>query len=154
MAHPRTGLMHAPAPGGPAAPPAAGETGAQTWSRLINLAGRQRMLSQRLAKQALLAGLLAGEAADAQAGAVAETVQAFEATMKLLEQAPLTNEAIRSALAQARGQWQRLLDGLRRASGSDAAAARAVLARESEALLASFESLTTLYEHSMQVLLG
>ena len=122
--------------------------------RLVNLCGRQRMLSQRLAKQALLAGLLAGEAADAQAGAVAETVQAFEATMKLLEQAPLTNEAIRSALAQARGQWQRLLDGLRRASGSDAAAARAVLARESEALLASFESLTTLYEHSMQVLLG
>lgn len=122
--------------------------------RLVNLCGRQRMLSQRLAKQALLAGLLDGEAADTQARAVAETVQAFEATMKLLEQAPLTNEAIRGALAQARGQWQRLLEGLRRAGGQDAAGARAVLARESDALLASFESLTTLYEHSMQVLLG
>lgn len=122
--------------------------------RVVNLCGRQRMLSQRLAKQALLAGLLPAEAAAAHAAAAAETIQHFEATMAALEQAPLATEAIRAALAQARGQWQRLLDGLRRAAGSDAAAGRATLARESEALLASFEQLTSLYEHSMQVLLG
>jgi len=122
--------------------------------RVVNLCGRQRMLSQRLAKQALLAGLLPADAAAAHAAAAAETIQAFEATMAALEQAPLATEAIRAALAQARGQWQRLLDGLRRAAGADAAAGRAALARESEALLASFEQLTTLYEHSMQVLLG
>lgn len=121
---------------------------------LINLCGRQRMLSQRLAKQALLAGLLPDAAGAAQAHAAAKTVQDFEATLLVLEQAPLAIDAIRATLAQARGQWQRLLGGLRQAAGPDAAAGRGVLARESEALLASFEALTTLYEHSMQVLLG
>ena len=121
---------------------------------LVNLCGRQRMLSQRLAKQALLAGLLAPAEATAQAAAAAFTMQAFEATMALLEQAPLATDAIRAALAQARGQWQRLLDGLRRATGADPDAGRSALGRESQALLATFEHLTSLYERSMQVLLG
>jgi AmiR/NasT family two-component response regulator len=122
--------------------------------QVVNLCGRQRMLSQRLAKQALLAGLLPDVQAAAHAAAAALTIRDFETTLAALEQAPLATEAIRAALAQARGQWQRLLDGLRRAAGPDAAAGRHQLARESEALLDSFEQLTSLYEHSMQVLLG
>ena len=122
--------------------------------RIVNLCGRQRMLAQRLAKQALLAGLLPAAEAAGQAAAAAETVREFEATLLMLEQAPLATEAIRAALAQARGQWQRLLDGLRRCSGPDAAAGRSALARESDALLAGFDQLTSLYEHSLQVLIG
>lgn len=122
--------------------------------RLVNLCGRQRMLSQRLAKQALLAGLLGPAEAAAQATAAVSTMQAFEATMAFLEQAPLATDAIRAALAQARGQWQRLLDGLRSAAGAEPDAGRNALASESQALLATFEQLTSLYEHSMQVLLG
>ena len=122
--------------------------------QVLNLCGRQRMLSQRLAKQALLAGLLPVAGAALQAAAAAQTVREFEAGLAALEQAPLATDAIRAALAQARGQWQRLLDGLRRAAGPEAVAGRLVLARESEALLASFEQLTSLYEHSLQVLLG
>ena len=122
--------------------------------RLVNQCGRQRMLSQRLAKQALLAGLLPENAAAGHAAAATQTVREFEATLAMLEQAPLATETIRAALAQARGQWQRLLDGLRRAGNGDAAAGRATLARESAALLNSFEQLTSLYEHSMPVLLG
>ena len=122
--------------------------------RLVNQCGRQRMLSQRLAKQALLAGLLPENAAAGHAAAATQTVREFEATLAMLEQAPLATDTIRAALAQARGQWQRLLDGLRRAGNGDAAAGRATLARESAALLNSFEQLTSLYEHSMQVLLG
>ena len=122
--------------------------------RVVNLCGRQRMLSQRLAKQALLAGLLPAQDAAAQAAAAAETVREFEATLLALAQAPLTSDDIRAALAQARGQWQRLLDGLRRASGPEPQAGRSVLARESDALLAGFEQLTTLYEHSLQVLMN
>jgi len=122
--------------------------------QVVNLSGRQRMLAQRLAKQALLAGLLPGAQAATHAQAAAQTVREFESALAALEQAPLATDAIRAALAQARGQWQRLLDGLRRSDGPDAASGRAALARESEALVASFEQLTTLYEHSMQVLLG
>lgn len=122
--------------------------------RVVNLCGRQRMLAQRLAKQALLAGLLAEPAAAAQAAAAADTVREFEATLLALERAPLASDEIRAALALARGQWQRLLDGLRRAAGPDATAGRSALARESDALLQAFDQLTTLYEHSLQVLMG
>lgn len=120
----------------------------------VNLCGRQRMLSQRLAKQALLAGLLPDAQAAAQVAEAGLTIRDFEAGLAALEQAPLATDTIRAALAQARGQWQRLLAGVRRAAGPDAAASRAVLARESEALLATFDELTSLYEHSMQVLMG
>ena len=121
---------------------------------IINLCGRQRMLSQRLAKQALLAGVLPEPAAALQTAAAVSTVREFEAALLALEQAPLASEGIRAALAQARGQWHRLLDGQRCAGGGDAVAGRAALARESEALSNSFDQLTSLYEHSMQVLLG
>ena len=122
--------------------------------RVVNLCGRQRMLSQRLAKQALLAGLLPAQDAAAQANAAAVTVREFEATLAALEQVPLASDEIRVALARARGQWQRLLDGLRRAAGPEPQAGRSALARESDALLAGFEQLTTLYEHSLQVLMN
>lgn len=121
---------------------------------VVNLSGRQRMLSQRLAKQALLAGLLPGPLAAAQARAALQTVHEFEAALVALEQAPLSTDDIRAGLAQARGQWQRLLDALRQADGPDRLAAQATLGRESEALLLSFNQLTSLYEHSMQLLLG
>ena len=122
--------------------------------QVVNLSGRQRMLAQRLAKQALLAGVLPGAQAAAHAHAAAQTVREFESALAALEQAPLATDTIRAVLAQARGQWQRLLDGLRGGDGADALASRSALARESEALVAGFEQLTSLYEHSMQVLLG
>jgi len=119
--------------------------------QVVNLCGRQRMLSQRLAKQALLSALLPGPAADAQAAAAAQTLADFETALRALEQAPLASNEIRAALAQARGEWLRLLQAVRQTAGG---AVPAALARESEALLASFEQLTSLVEHSMQVLLG
>ena len=122
--------------------------------RVIGLCGRQRMLAQRLAKQALLAGLLPSVQAAAQAAAAAVTIQAFEASLGALEQSPLATAAIRAALVQAWTQWQALLDGLRRAAGPDVAAGRAALALQSDRLLVAFEHLTTLYEHSHQVLMG
>jgi AmiR/NasT family two-component response regulator len=119
--------------------------------QVVNLAGRQRMLSQRVAKQSLLAGCLAGPAgAEAAAGAM-RSVAEFDAALAQLERSPLAGDEIRATLAVARGQWQRLLEGVRGASGREG---RVTLARESEALLQSFEHLTSLYEHSMQVLLG
>ena len=119
--------------------------------QVVNLAGRQRMLSQRVAKQSLLAGCLSGPAGDAAAAAAMASVAEFDAALAQLERSPLAGDEIRATLAVARGQWQRLLEGVR---GASAREGRVTLARESEALLQSFERLTSLYEHSMQVLLG
>ncbi len=119
--------------------------------QVVNLSGRQRMLSQRVAKQALLASLLPDQAAQALAAAALASVAEFDAALLQLEQSPLASEEIRSTLAVARGQWQRMLDGVRQSSLRDG---RVAVARESEALLQSFERLTSAYEHSMQVLLG
>jgi AmiR/NasT family two-component response regulator len=119
--------------------------------QVVNLAGRQRMLSQRVAKQSLLAGCLSGPAGDAAAAAAMASVAEFDAALSQLERSPLAGDEIRATLAVARGQWQRLLEGVR---GASAREGRVTLARESEALLQSFERLTSLYEHSMQVLLG
>jgi AmiR/NasT family two-component response regulator len=119
--------------------------------QVVNLAGRQRMLSQRVAKQSLLAGCLAGPAGEAAAAGALASVAEFDAALTQLERSPLAGDDIRATLAVARGQWQRLLEGVRGASARDG---RVTLARESEALLQSFEHLTSLYEHSMQVLLG
>lgn len=122
---------------------------------VVNVCGRQRMLSQRLAKQALLAGLLPGVQGDGQAAAAVQTMQAFEQALAWLEQAPLSTSEIRAVQARARGQWQRMLDGVRRAAaGIEPHEAARQLARESEALLTSFDELTALYQHSMQGLLG
>lgn len=121
---------------------------------VVNRSGRQRMRVQRLAKQVLLAGLLPAPLAQDQAEAAALTLHAFEDALAELEQAPLSSEPIRAALAQARGHWQRLRESLRRCDGPDAPAGRAAVVRDSEALADSFDQLTRLYEHSMQVLLG
>lgn len=117
---------------------------------VINVAGRQRMLSQRLAKQALLRELLPASAGGAGDGC-AETARGFEQALTYLKQAPLTTPEIRAALEQADGEWQRMLQGVRAAGQTTG---RLELAQASEALLALFEQLTERYEHSMQVLMG
>ena len=54
--------------------------------KVINLCGRQRMLSQRLAKQALLAGVLPDPAAAMQTAAAVATMRELEAALLALEQ--------------------------------------------------------------------
>ena len=122
--------------------------GTATTLRVINVCGRQRMLSQRVAKQRLLAALLpAGPARAATMAAAVETQAEYEAGVAWLEALPLADRDIRAALAAADAQWQVLL-------GADAAkpAGREGLGAASEALLELFDGLTGHYERSMQVL--
>jgi len=119
--------------------------------RVINLSGRQRMLSQRLAKQALLGALLQGDAGRRAAAVAAHTVAEFEAALSALKVAPLSSADISTGLAAMDGEWQRMLQGTRAVSSPEG---RLQLARASEALLEGFERLTERYERSMQVLMG
>jgi AmiR/NasT family two-component response regulator len=118
---------------------------------VLNRAGRQRMLSQRFAKYALL-GVL-GDATARQrsevgmAGARAE----FEQGLSYLNSLPLTTQNIRSALNAAAADWQHMLAG---AAESRHTLGLARLANASEALLDVFDQLSGYYEHSMQMLVG
>jgi AmiR/NasT family two-component response regulator len=126
-------------------------TGAAASLHVINVAARQRMLSQRAAKEALLAALLKGPAADRAAAQAREAGQAFEAALAFLNTAPLTTREIRESLDQAGELWRAMTDSLKRIGSSEGPRA---LAQTSEALLALFEQLTERYERSMQVLIG
>lgn len=116
---------------------------------IVNRAGRQRMLSQRLAKQALLSTLFDSVAAQAVAEEAARSMQAFEATLGELERSPLSTPLIREELARAVELWRRLTGGLRSAHTAEG---REVIATDSEALLAAFERLTELYGRGAQQL--
>lgn len=116
---------------------------------IVNRAGRQRMLSQRLAKQGLLAALADGPAAAQAAADAVRTIEAFERTLAELRTAPIGSAALQASLAEAGAEWQRMLAGVRAAGG---AAGRAELAAASDALLERFEQLTAEYGRIAQSL--
>jgi AmiR/NasT family two-component response regulator len=116
---------------------------------VVNRAGRQRMLCQRLAKQALIATLGAGDQAQAAAAASVQTIEAFEQALGRLAEAPLSSAAIRADLAQATLEWRSLLAGMRDAASERG---RQQIALASEALLALFERLTEHYSQAVRQL--
>ncbi len=127
------------------------QAGATPSLRIINLAGRQRMLSQRLAKEALFAALLPEPAASLAREAAARTAAEVDAALAELQAAPLAGAELHAALDAALAEWPLMLAAAARA-GDDAGRRR--LAAASEQLLARFEALTTQVERSMQQLLG
>lgn len=112
--------------------------------RVINVSGRQRMLAQRIVKQALLA-----EALDLEETDIDATRHAFELGLKYLNTIPLISGEIREDLVSSRLIWDALNDAL-----DDVAASRHVLAETSDALTTVFDRLTDRYERSMQILIG
>ncbi len=124
---------------------------------VLNLAGRQRMLSQRFAKLALmeLAGLPRG--AQHSDDPMAMVQADFEQALARLTSMPLVTPAIQQTLGEANQTWQELLaaasDGPRTTGAHQVARVDAV-AHTSETLLDVFERLSTHYERSMQMLMG
>ena len=104
------------------------------------------MLSQRLAKAALIANLLEPEAV---ADAIDATTTELNAGMAYLTGLPLSNPEIGRDLEEAAQVWkafQLLLD--------DVSQKLTELADLSEALLDCFDRLTTRFERAMQVLVS
>ncbi|MFL6661498.1 MAG: type IV pili methyl-accepting chemotaxis transducer N-terminal domain-containing protein [Rhizobacter sp.] len=126
-------------------------SGAATRLHVINVCGRQRMLSQRVAKGVLLAQRLRGAAASAAADEADRAGQEFEQALAHLNAAPLSSREIRESLDEAAGLWSAMAKARAKARSLEGQQA---LGEASEALLALFEQLTERYERSMQMLMG
>lgn len=118
---------------------------------VLNQAGRQRMLSQRCAKLALLGAVGDSAASQRWRDALSEAQAEFERTLAYLGGLPLSTAEIREGLDAAAAHWQDMLLGVREA-GQPVGRERVAVA--SESLLAVFETLSGHYEHSMQMLVG
>jgi AmiR/NasT family two-component response regulator len=127
--------------------------GAMPPLQVLNLAGRQRMLSQRFAKYALvgLLGAQAGMAPDAEG--LAQARAAFEEALAYLNTIPLSSQEIRALLEAAAVSWSQMLAGSAPEGRAEAPDLERV-ATASEELLDIFDKLSVHYGRSMQMLVG
>lgn len=115
---------------------------------ILNVSGRQRMLSQRITK--LCYFLINAPNADLLQQIQLHSVQ-FEAALTYLNKAPLSTDMIKADLQMAQVEWQRLKTAL---SQMQVATALDDISDASERLLDVFERLTDQYEKAMQILIG
>ena len=118
-------------------------------ARLVNMAGRQRMLSQRLAKNYFLsAAKVDSKVVQAQ---LASDAADFRQALQTLKAAPVSTSSIRNELELADSQWLFFESALRRPA--DDAGLNAV-ATTSERLLGVMDKLTGLYDAALREVLG
>ncbi len=116
----------------------------------INVAGRQRMLAQRLAKEVLM-GTLPGipeQQADPGSGT---TLAEFVSGLDYLDRLPLSNAEIARELEATHLAWQAFRHGL---ADRATPTGRTYIAASSEVLLGHFDRLTDLIERGIHALIG
>ena len=122
-------------------------SGFATALHVINVAGRQRMLSERLAKASILAGAMTGTAAASARDVASGAAEAIADGLDYLGSLPLTNAEISADLAAATSTWGDYHVALTRCGTPEGLERVAEL---SERLLDQFDRLTTRYERAMQ----
>ena len=115
---------------------------------VINVAGRQRMLGQRIAK---LCFMLALDPSPAILDRLRALKPTFQSALAYLEGVPLSSPSIRADLDAALGEWRSLQEAL---AVIDDTAALGRISDASERLLDASERLTDQYERAMQMLIG
>lgn len=131
--------------------------GAVSSLQVLNVAGRQRMLSQRFSKYVLLHLLGADDPGLDVLNQQHEARDTFQANLAYLRAAPLLTPEIREDLDRADQAWRQMLQGVSSARTSSGPALKERidrLASASENLLEVFERLSVSYERSLDMLLG
>ncbi len=117
---------------------------------VINVSGRQRMLSERLAKAALLGVLLKGKTADPIHRELETTKAELVDGLGYLRNVPLSSAQIGRELDLAEQSWETFQGALLLC---DTAAGQDDIAIQSEALLGHFDRITEHFERGMQALI-
>jgi hypothetical protein len=115
-------------------------------SKLINMAGRQRMLTQRLAKNYVL------QESKVDGGVVKAVIDSdknlFLESHKQLVAAPITNAAIKESLEKGLALFNGYTGALAQANNLEP------ISRISEGLLAELDNQTLLYEKALASIVG
>jgi len=119
-------------------------------TRVINLSGRQRMLSQRYAKLALLHAVANEPQRASLAIELSGVARNFEEALQELRLSPLTGALGLEILKSAERSWTQLVD----AKAAPLMEPLVAIARCSEELLEQFDRMTEDYEHSLNVLVS
>lgn len=118
-------------------------------AKLINVAGRQRMLSQRMTKNYFL--IAAGHHATTRRDQIESDRAAFAQALALLNGSALSTSGIRNELVQAQNQWIFFEAAVSKLANPDT---MRIVATSSERLLETMNNLTELYDAALKDLLG
>ncbi|GAB2588738.1 hypothetical protein GCM10027034_21240 [Ramlibacter solisilvae] len=118
-------------------------------AKIVNVAGRQRMLSQRAARAYFL--VAAGHDTPAVRTQLANARNEFNQGLATLQAASISTPAIRNELELARSQWLFYESALGKTASADALQ---TVATTSERVFEVMDNLTSLYDAALRDLLG
>jgi hypothetical protein len=118
-------------------------------AKIVNVAGRQRMLSQRAARAYFL--IAAGNDTPAIRKQLEDARTEFNQALATLRAAPISTPSIRNELELARGQWLFYETALTRAPGSES---QQTVATTSERVFEIMDNLTSMFDAAVRDLLG